>query len=380
MGWSSREGLVDLAPPVWRWRQQSRQPSGETCQADAMTSAIAYALHQASGRFEKTTIERRELGPNDVRIAIAFAGICHSDIHTAREEWGTVRYPLVPGHEIAGVVEAIGDAVTTHAVGDRVGVGCMVNSCRECENCLAGEEQYCVKGNIGTYNAVDLDGTVTMGGYSTSVVVNEHFVLSIPEGIALDVAAPLLCAGITMYSPLMRWGTGPGKKVAILGLGGLGHMGVKLAAAMGAEVTILSRTAAKEADATALGAHHFVVTEPSQLRSLRSTYDLIVNTVSASVNAETYLSLLRFNGVLANVGVSPEPLSTRFSPLAQNNRVLAASGIGGIRETQEMINFCAAHGVGSMIETIAASQIDEAYDRVVASDVRYRFVIDASTF
>ena len=345
-----------------------------------MTTALAYALHRPSGHFEPTEISRRELGPNDVRISVLFAGICHSDIHTAREEWGKVNYPLVPGHEIAGIVEAIGSAVTTHAVGDRVGVGCMVNSCRTCENCLAGQEQYCAKGNVGTYNSKDVDGTITQGGYSTTVVVDAHFVLKIPAGISLDVAAPLLCAGITMYSPLKRWGTSEGKKVAILGLGGLGHMGVKIASAMGAEVTILSRTAAKQADAQALGATNFVVTEPSELRSLRSTFDLIVNTVSAPINAEAYLSLLRFNGALANVGVSPEPLSTRFSPLAQNNRVLAASGIGGIVETQEMLDFCAAHGVGATIETIAASEIDAAYDRVVASDVRYRFVIDISTF
>jgi uncharacterized zinc-type alcohol dehydrogenase-like protein len=245
---------------------------------------------------------------------------------------------------------------------------------------MAGEEQYCSKGNVGTYNDTDVDGTITQGGYSSSVVVDEHFVLKIPAGIALDEAAPLLCAGITMYSPLRRWGTTSGTKVAILGLGGLGHMGVKLAAAMGAEVTILSRTAAKQADALALGATHFALTEPQVLRTLRSSFDLIVNTVSAPIKAETYLSLLRFNGVLANVGVSPEPLSTRFSPLAQNNRVLAASGIGGIRETQEMLDFCAANNVGATIETISASEIDVAYDRVVASDVRYRFVIDTSTF
>jgi uncharacterized zinc-type alcohol dehydrogenase-like protein len=245
---------------------------------------------------------------------------------------------------------------------------------------LAGHEQYCAKGNVGTYNSKDFDETITQGGYSTRVVVNAHFVLKIPAGISLDVAAPLLCAGITMYSPLKRWGTETGKKVAILGLGGLGHMGVKIASAMGAEVTILSRTAAKQADAAALGATNFSLTDGDSLKKLRSSFDLIVNTVSATINVESTLSLLRFNGVLANVGVSPEPLSTRFSPLAQNNRVLAASGIGGINETQEMLDFCAAHGVGSTIETISASDIDAAYDRVVASDVRYRFVIDVSTF
>lgn len=345
-----------------------------------MTTALAYALHRPTGRFEPTEIARRELGPNDVAITILFAGICHSDIHTARQEWGEVTFPLVPGHEIAGIVEAVGAAVTSHAVGDRVGVGCMVNSCRSCENCLAGHEQYCAKGNVGTYNSKDFDETITQGGYSTRVVVNAHFVLKIPAGIALDVVAPLLCAGITMYSPLKRWGTEAGKKVAILGLGGLGHMGVKIASAMGAEVTILSRTAAKQADAAALGATNFSLTDSDSLKKLRGSFDLIVNTVSAAINVESTLSLLRFNGALANVGVSPEPLSTRFSPLAQNNRVLAASGIGGIKETQEMLDFCAAHGVGSTIETISASEIDVAYDRVVASDVRYRFVIDVSTF
>jgi uncharacterized zinc-type alcohol dehydrogenase-like protein len=345
-----------------------------------MGDVAAYALHEKGGSFVPTTIERRDVGPRDVRIAIAYAGICHSDIHTAREEWGSINYPLVPGHEIAGIVEEVGAEVTMHRVGDRVGVGCMVNACRECENCLAGEEQYCAKGNVGTYDAVDVDGTITRGGYATHVVVDEHFVLSIPDGIGLDVAAPLLCAGITMYSPLSHWGAGPGRRVAIVGLGGLGHVGVKIAAAMGAEVTILTRSDAKRADAERLGAHHFHATEdPAVLKGLRSTYDLIVNTVSAGIDTDRYLSLLRLNGTLVNVGISPEGYRARFGSLATNRRSLAGSGIGGIRQTQEMLDFCAAHGIGADIEVIDAAGIDEAYDRVVASDVRYRFVIDAAT-
>ena len=346
-----------------------------------MTTATVYALHESGGSFVKTEIDRRALGPNDVEIAIKFAGICHSDIHTAREEWGSVIFPLVPGHEIAGIVEAVGSAVTKFAVGDRVGVGCMVNSCGTCENCAAGEEQYCLEGMVGTYNDTDVDGTVTRGGYATSVVVDQDYVLSIPDGIDLDVAAPLLCAGITMYSPLSHWHCGPGSKVGIIGLGGLGHVGVKLAAAMGAEVTIFTRTDDKAADAERLGAAHFVATNDlSVLKELAGTFDLLINTVSAPIPIDRYMSLLRRNGALVNVGVSPEAYSVRFSTLAQGRRTLAGSGIGGITETQEMLDFCAAHGIGADIEVIAGDQIDAAYDRVVDSDVRYRFVIDTATF
>jgi alcohol dehydrogenase (NADP+) len=345
-----------------------------------MRTATAYALHEKDGGFVRTEIERRELGPRDVLIDIAYAGICHSDIHTAREEWGSIHYPLVPGHEIAGTIAEVGAEVDRHQVGDRVGVGCMVNSCRSCSNCLAGEEQYCERGNIGTYDAEDLDGSITKGGYSTQVVVDQDFVLSIPDGIGLDVAAPLLCAGITMYSPLKHWGAGPGRRVAIVGLGGLGHVGVKIAKAMGAEVTVITRTADKQADASRLGASDFVASgEPGALKPLRSSFDLIVNTVSAGINVDTYLNLLRLDGALVNVGVSPEGYATSFPRLAHNRRSLAGSGIGGIRETQEMLDFCAEHGIGADIELIEASAIDEAYDRVVASDVRYRFVIDAAS-
>ena len=346
-----------------------------------MPTVTAYGVTEANGNFQKLELERRDLAPNDVRIKIAYAGICHSDIHTVREEWGGIHYPMIPGHEIAGIVEEVGSEVTTFKVGDRAGVGCFVDACGECVNCAQGWDNYCLKGNTATYNAVDKYGAHTAGGYSTHIVVDERYTLHIPEGIALDVAAPLLCAGITMYSPLNTWKAGPGKKVAIVGLGGLGHMGVKIAAAMGAEVTILTRSEAKRADAEALGAAHFVSTaDRANLKPLRNTFDLIVNTISAGVDVTHYLPLLRLHGALVNVGVPTEPYSVPFGLLAGGQRSLSASGIGGIKETQEMLDFCAAHGLGAEIEVIAADQIDEAYDRVVASDVRYRFVIDAATF
>ena len=313
-------------------------------------------------------------------IEIAFAGICHSDIHTARDEWGEAMYPLVPGHEIAGIVTEVGSEVTKHAVGDRVGVGCFVDSCRECENCLAGEENYCLEGETGTYNAIGKDGRPTDGGYSSHIVVDEDYVLRIPEGISLDVAAPLLCAGITLYSPLRHWGVGEGTKVAIVGLGGLGHMGVKLAHAMGAEVTVLSQSLKKREDGLRLGADHYHATsDPDTFTALAGTFDLIVNTVSANLDVDAHLGLLRRGGTLVNVGAPEEPMSVAAFSLIQGRRSLAGSKIGGIRETQEMLDFCAAHGLGSEVEVIPASGIDEAYERVVASDVRYRFVIDSST-
>jgi uncharacterized zinc-type alcohol dehydrogenase-like protein len=346
-----------------------------------MRSVTAYATPAAKAPFEKTTIQRRDLGPGDVLIKIAYAGICHSDIHTAREEWGEAIFPLVPGHEIAGVVEEIGSGVDKYEVGDRVGVGCMVDSCRECENCLAGEEQYCLNGNVGTYNAIGRDGRPTEGGYSTHIVVDQDFVLGIPEGIGLDQAAPLLCAGITLYSPLKHWGAGSGKKVAIVGLGGLGHMGVKIAHALGAEVTVLSQTLSKQADGMSLGADHFYATREDQtFEELAGSFDLIVNTVSATLPMEKYLSLLRLDGTMVNVGAPPEPLSVPAFALIPMRRSWAGSMIGGIRQTQEMLDFCAAHNLGAEIEVIAGEQIDAAYDRVVASDVRYRFVIDTATF
>ncbi|HEV7206794.1 MAG TPA: NAD(P)-dependent alcohol dehydrogenase [Jatrophihabitans sp.] len=348
-----------------------------------MRTVTAYATPAAKAPFEKTTIERRDLGPKDVLIKIAFAGICHSDIHTARNEWGESHFPLVPGHEIAGTVEEVGGEVSKHAVGDRVGVGCMVDSCRECENCKAGEEQYCLKGNVGTYNAQDYhkDNAWTDGGYSTHIVVDEDFVLRIPEGIALEEAAPLLCAGITLYSPLNHWNAGPGKKVAVVGMGGLGHMGVKIAHAMGAEVTVLSQSLSKEDDGKAFGADHYYATkDDATFEKLAGSFDLIVNTVSAHLPMGKYLSLLKLDGTLVNVGAPSEPLEVPAFALIPMRRSWAGSMIGGIRETQEMLDFCAEHKIGATVEKISGDQIDEAWDRVVDSDVRYRFVIDTATF
>ena len=345
-----------------------------------MPTVTAYAQPAAKAPFEKTTIERREVGPTDVRFDIVAAGICHSDIHTGRGEWGEAIFPLVPGHEIAGVVTEVGSAVTKYAVGDRVGVGCMVDSCRECENCQAGLENYCLGGNVGTYNAIGKDGLPTYGGYSKEIVVDEAFVLRIPDGLELDVAAPLLCAGITMYSPLNHWQAGPGKQVAIVGMGGLGHMGVKIAAAMGAEVSVISQSLSKQEDGLAYGAQHYYATnDPDTFNNLRNRFDLIVNTVSAPVPMAKYLGMLRLNGTMVSVGVPPEASEVHVVSLMNQRRSWAASGIGGIAETQEMLDFCAQHGIGAEIETIAAKDIDAAWDRVVASDVRYRFVIDTST-
>ncbi len=335
----------------------------------------------ASQPFERSTIERRDPRPHDVVIAIKYAGICHSDIHQAREEWGTALFPMVPGHEIAGVVSEVGSEVSRYQVGDRVGVGCFVDSCRECENCLAGEEQYCLQGEVATYNGRQYDGEPTFGGYSTSVVVDENYVLGIPEGVGLDVAAPLLCAGITLFSPLKRWGAGPGTKVAIVGMGGLGHMGVKIAHALGAEVTVLSQTMSKEEDGKRLGAdHYFATSDEKTFEELAGTLDLIVNTVAASLPVDDYLSLLRLNGSMVNVGIPETPDSYQAFSLAGMRRSLSGSKIGGIRETQEMLDFCAEHGLGAEIEVIGVDDVDKAYDRVVESDVRYRFVIDVASF
>ena len=341
----------------------------------------AYAAPAASEPLERTTIERREVGPHDVLIEVAYAGICHSDIHTVRGDWGPQPYPLAPGHEIVGIVTEVGPEVTRHRVGDRVGVGCMVNSCRECVNCLRGDEQYCLDGMVGTYGATDRDGTVTQGGYSTHVVVDAAFVLAVPDGIDLAAAAPLLCAGITTYSPLRRWGAGTGRKVAVVGLGGLGHMAVKIAHAMGAHVTVLSQSLKKQEDGLRLGADEFYATgDPATFEVLAGRFDLIVNTVSAPIDVDAYLGLLAVDGTLVNVGAPAEPLSLNVFSLIGGRRSYAGSMIGGIAETQEMLDFCAEHHLGAEIELISADDINEAYERVLASDVRYRFVIDAATF
>ena len=340
----------------------------------------AYAAPAAGEPLAATTIERRDLGPRDVLIAITHAGICHSDIHTVNGDWGPQPFPVVPGHEIVGTVTEVGSDVTTHTVGDRVGVGCMVNSCRECTNCRNGDEQYCLRGMVGTYAATDRDGTTTQGGYSTHVVVDADFALRVPDGIDSAAAAPLLCAGITTYSPLRHWGAGPGKRVAVVGLGGLGHMGVKLAHAMGAEVTVLSQSLKKQEDGLRLGAaEYFATSDPETFSALAGRFDLIVNTVSAPIDVDAYLSLLAVGGALVNVGAPPEPLSLNVMSLIGGRRTYAGSMIGGLAETQEMLDFCAEHGIGAEVEVIDAAQVNEAYERVLASDVRYRFVIDTAT-
>ncbi|MFF1720420.1 NAD(P)-dependent alcohol dehydrogenase [Streptomyces sviceus] len=345
-----------------------------------MTTVAAYAAPAAKAPLERTTIERRAVREHDVLIDIKFAGICHSDIHQAREGWGEAIFPMVPGHEIAGIVSEVGPGVTKYKVGDRVGVGCMVDSCGECENCKAGIEQHCLQGNVPTYNGIGKDGEPTYGGYSEKVVVDENYVVRIPEGLSLDEAAPLLCAGITTYSPLKKWGAGPGKKVAVIGLGGLGHMGVKIAHALGAEVTVLSQSLRKKDDGLKLGADHYYATsDENTFKELAGSFDLILSTVSAPLDFGAYLSLLKTGGALVNVGAPEEPIALNLFSLIGGNKTLAGSMIGGIAETQEMLDFCAGHGIGAEIELIAASQINEAYERVVNSDVRYRFVIDTAT-
>jgi alcohol dehydrogenase (NADP+) len=345
-----------------------------------MTVAHAIVANSATDPLMGGSVERREVGPNDVRIDIRWAGICHSDIHTVRGDWGPQSYPLTVGHEIAGVVAEVGSEVTKLKVGDRVGVGCMVNSCGECANCVAGDEQYCLQGMVGTYGAVDRDGTVTQGGYSTGIVVIEDFVLRIPDSIPFEKAAPLLCAGITTYSPLKRWGAGPGKKVGVVGMGGLGHMAVKLAHAMGAEVTVLSQSLRKQEDGLRLGAdHYFATSDPATFTTLAGSLDLIINTVSATIDLDAYLGLLAVDGALVNVGAPAEPLSLSAFSLIGARRSYAGSMIGGIAETQEMLDYCAEHGIAPEVEIIPADEINEAWDRVLASDVRYRFVIDSST-
>lgn len=340
----------------------------------------AIVAESAGAPFVTRTVEHRDLRDDDIVIDIAYAGICHSDIHQVREEWGSAIFPMVPGHEIAGVVAAVGSGVTRHQVGDRVGVGCMVDSCGECEYCKDGEEQFCERGAVMTYNGRGYDGVPTYGGYAKKVVVSERFAVRIPDGIGLDEAAPLLCAGITTWTPLKRWGAGPGKKVAVVGLGGLGHMAVKFAHAMGAEVTVISRSEAKKDDALALGADAYLATaEASVLKENRRAFDLIINTVSAPLPMPAYLAMLKPLGAMVNVGIPSENYEFSAGAVVGGSKVLAGSNIGGIAATQEMLDFAASHNLGATIETIGASEVDAAYDRVVAGDVRYRFVIDTST-
>jgi uncharacterized zinc-type alcohol dehydrogenase-like protein len=346
-----------------------------------MTTVSAYAATSATEPLTETTITRRDVGPHDVAFDIHFAGICHSDIHTVKAEWGEPNYPVVPGHEIAGIVTEVGSAVTKFKVGDRVGVGCFVDSCRECAPCRAGEEQYCTNpGMVGTYNSVGRDGEPTQGGYSGAIVVDENYVLRIPDSLPLDVAAPLLCAGITLYSPLRHWNAGPGKNVAVIGLGGLGHVGVKIAHAMGAKVTVLSQSLKKMEDGLRLGADEYYATsDPTTFETLAGSFDLILNTVSANLDLNAYLGLLKLDGTLVELGMPERPMSVGAPALVFGRRSLAGSLIGGIAETQEMLDFCAEHDVRPEIEVITPDYINEAYQRVLASDVRYRFVIDTES-
>ena len=345
------------------------------------TTVSAYAATSATAPLTETTITRREVGPHDVAFDIHFAGICHSDLHTVRGEWGEVEYPMVPGHEIAGIVTAVGSEVAKYQVGDRVGVGCFVDSCRECAQCRAGEEQYCTNpGMVGTYNGVGRDGQPTQGGYSGAIVVDENYVLRIPDRLRLDAAAPLLCAGITLYSPLRHWNAGPGRRVAVVGLGGLGHMGVKLAHAMGATVTVLSQSLKKMEDGLRLGADEYYATsDPETFEKLANSFDLILNTVSATLDLSDYLGLLKLDGTLVELGMPDQPMTVPAPALIFGRRSLAGSLIGGIAETQEMLDSCAEHEVRPEIEVITPDYINEAYERMLASDVRYRFVIDTES-
>jgi uncharacterized zinc-type alcohol dehydrogenase-like protein len=346
-----------------------------------VTTAKAYAAASPTAALAPFQIERRAVGPHDVQIEIAYCGICHSDLHQVRDEWGGSKYPMVPGHEIVGKVTAVGPHVKGFKVCDLAGVGCMVDSCRTCPSCQRNLEQFCEKGSAFTYNGTEMDRTtLTYGGYSSSVVVDEAFTLRISPKLDLAAAAPLLCAGITTYSPLRHWKTKKGDRVGVVGLGGLGHMAVKIAAAMGAEVTMLSTSKAKEADARKLGAHHFGLTsDDATFKRLAGQFDLIIDTISAPHDYNKYLGLLRIEGAMVLLGVPPEPMPVAATSLIFGRRTLSGSLIGGIKETQEMLDFCAEHNIVSEIELIPVQQVNVAYERMMKNDVRYRFVLDMKT-
>lgn len=346
-----------------------------------MVQSHGFAAHHPKEPLKSYSFERRDVGPHDILIDIKFCGVCHSDIHQVRDEWGRGIFPMVPGHEIVGKVSKVGASVKNFKVGESVGVGCIVDSCRECNPCKNQLQQFCEKGMTGTYNSVERDGKrPTYGGYSNNIVVDEGYVLKISDKLALNESAPLLCAGITTYSPLKHWKVGPGQKVAIVGLGGLGHMGVKFAAAFGADVTVLSTSKNKEKDAMKLGAHHFEVTsEPKTFEKLHGKFDFILNTVSATMDLGPYLNLLKVDGTMVLVGVPETPAPLHAFPLIVGRRRLAGSLIGGIKETQEMLDFCAQKGITSDIEMINMKDINGAYERMLRSDVKYRFVIDLAS-
>jgi uncharacterized zinc-type alcohol dehydrogenase-like protein len=349
-----------------------------------MSKCKGYAAAAAKAPLGPWEFQRREPREHDVVIEIKYCGICHSDIHQTRDEWSEYQeeaiFSMVPGHEIAGIVNAVGKNVTKYKIGDKVGVGCFVDSCRTCPECKQGLEQYCTVGTIWTYNARDKEAAPTYGGYSERIVVDENYVLRMPDNLPLDACAPLLCAGITLYSPLKHWGAGPGKKVAIVGLGGLGHMGVKLAHALGAEVTVLSHSLKKQADGKRLGADHFYATSDTEtFTKLAGYFDLIINTVSALVDWKQYLNLLGVDGTMVVVGLPEKDIPIAAFSLTAGRRSLAGSQIGGIRETQEMLDFCSKHKIPCDIEVVPIQKVNEAYERVLKSDVRYRFVIDMAS-
>jgi alcohol dehydrogenase (NADP+) len=346
-----------------------------------MIASKGYAVEHAKDTLHPFSFERREPGPNDVQFEILYCGVCHSDIHQARNEWGNSIYPMIPGHEIVGRVTNVGHLVKKFKKGDLAGVGCLVDSCQQCENCARGLEQYCRNGAVGTYNAKEKDGkTITFGGYSNQIVVREEFVLHVSEKLPLKNVAPLLCAGITTYSPLRHWNVGKGHKVGVVGLGGLGHMAVKFAASFGAEVTMLSTSPNKEADARKLGAQKFALTtDTKQTRELKSYFDFIIDTVSAEHDYNLYLRMLNTNGVMICVGIPPTPIQMMGFSLLGNRRSIAGSSIGGIPETQEMLDYCAEHNIVSDVEVIDMKYINTAYERMLKNDVKYRFVIDMAT-
>jgi uncharacterized zinc-type alcohol dehydrogenase-like protein len=341
----------------------------------------AYAALSAGSPLIPFSFDRRVVGDHDVALKVSYSGICHSDIHQVAEDWGPSMFPMVPGHEIAGIVTSVGRKVTKFKVGDPIGVGVFIDSCRTCSSCKAGLQQYCLNGVVGTYNGMEGDGkTVAMGGYSDFFVVNEDYGLKIPTNLDLRGVAPLLCAGITLYSPIKHWKTSPGMQVAVMGLGGLGHMGVKFAVAMGAEVTVLSHSPNKEADALAMGAHSFIATnDPDNFKPIQKKFDLILNTISAEIVIDDYLKLLKLDGTLVVIGLPGRPYKVNVGTLLNGRRSIAGSMIGGIPEIQEMLDFCGEHNILSDVEVIDANYINQAYARTIASDVKYRFVIDAST-
>jgi uncharacterized zinc-type alcohol dehydrogenase-like protein len=346
-----------------------------------MIPVKSYAAESATSQIAPFSFDRREVGAHDVLIDIHFCGVCHSDIHQARDEWGGSIFPMVPGHEIVGKISKIGSAVTKFKVGDLAGVGCFVDSCRVCNSCKDGLEQYCEKGMVGTYNGREKDGTPTYGGYSSKIVVDENYTLHISDKLSLDAVAPLLCAGITTYSPIMHWKIGKGHKVGVLGLGGLGHMAVKFAASLGSEVTVLSTSKGKEADARRLGAHHFALTtDEAVLKTLSSSFDFIIDTVSAPHNMNLYLGMLKRDGTIVVVGVPPTPAPIHNFGLIIGRRQIGGSLIGGIKETQEMLDYCAEHNIVSDIELINIKDINTAYERMIKNFLKYSFVIDMAKF